>query len=255
MPNDVVLTLDMDGTLVAHGNKIIGGERTIALLSALQQQGCKIIVNTGRLDHDIIAIQNQYHIQIDARVSQNGCVVIDDHSAQARLLNKQEALMVWQFLKPLTSVRTEINTISNRYWKTPRSPSFPKEYYDSHVMVDHFTPVLTYQPVTEFLCVGQTADLNEVRDYVTSHCQLLDAIMTSPSSLEIFPKGLSKGEVLRQLYPSSLIYGIGDSENDFSVFAVSEKSFFVGDHQEDRDGVTLVPTIDVALADIQDEVM
>lgn len=251
MNRQVVVTLDLDGTLLAHGNKIIGGSKTIELLSDLAMKGCLIVINTGRLDHDIIAIQNMFGIRIDARVSQNGCVLNDDRTIDAKLMDKTEALTVWQYLKNVSVVRTEINTVSNRYWKTPRDPHFPKEYYDSHVMVKHFTPVLEYQPVTEFLCVGKSEDLIPIRQFVEANCHLLGAIMTSPSSLEIYTKGISKGKTIRGIYPDATIYGIGDSENDYSVFDVSDMSFCVN---ETADGVATytVQSVDKALERVKE---
>lgn len=227
MEKEVVVTLDLDGTLLAHGNKIIGGQETLDLLSELDQQGAKIVINTGRLDHDIIAIQAMYDFEVSARVSQNGCVVVDDHSAQAKLMDKKEATLVWQQLQQHPEIRTEINTVSNRYWKSPRDPNFPKEYYDSHVIKEHYQPIIEYQPVTLFLCVGQKETLEPIRDFVKENCQDIHAVMTSRTSLEIYQKGVSKGRTIRELYPDAIIYGIGDSENDFSVFENSDVSYMI----------------------------
>lgn len=52
--------------------------------------------------------------------------------------------------------------------------------------------------------------------------------MTSNSSLEIMPKGVSKGKTLRQAYPNEEIYAIGDSENDQSVLDIANQSYDVG---------------------------
>lgn len=222
-----MVTLDLDGTLLAHGNKIIGGQETLELLSELDHQGAKIVINTGRLDHDIIAIQDMYDFDVNARVSQNGCVVVDDQSIQAKLMDKTEAGLIWQELKNHPEIRTEINTVSNRYWKSLRDSDFPKEYYDSHIIKKHFQPIIEYQPITLFLCVGQKKTLEPIRDFVRTNCEKVHAVMTSKTSLEIYQKGVSKGRTIKELYPDAKIYGIGDSENDFSVFDNSSVSYMI----------------------------
>ena len=57
----------------------------------------------------------------------------DDHY-QATLLDKQDALQIYKDIKT-KDIRIELNTVSNRYWKTDRDPDFPKEFYDSHIDV------------------------------------------------------------------------------------------------------------------------
>lgn len=232
LEKEIVVTLDLDGTLLAHGNKIIGGQETLDLLSEFDRHGIKIVINTGRLDHDIIAIQKMYDFDVSARVSQNGCVVVDDDSIQAKLMDKKEAALIWQELKKHPEIRTEINTVSNRYWKTLRDPNFPKEYYDSHVIKEHYQPVIEYQPITLFLCVGQKETLEPIRDFVEANCQKVHAVMTSKTSLEIYQKGVSKGRTIKEIYPEAEIYGIGDSENDFSVFENSSVSYMINPDSE-----------------------
>ena len=173
MKNKVVVTLDLDGTLLAHGNEILGGEKTMACLNELVAMGVAIVINTGRLDHDILAIQNGYHLPIAARVSQNGCVVIDDESVQASIMDKTEAQLVWKELRVTTEIRTEVNTVSNRCWLSPRGPKLPKEYYDSHLLKEDFTEFIDNQPCTLFLCLGDSEKLEKVRHFVKANCQTL----------------------------------------------------------------------------------
>lgn len=246
-----VITFDLDGTLITSDNKLIGQDKTIMLLKQLLNAGCKIVVNTGRLDHDIISIQKKYELLVSARVSQNGCVMVDNKEAYAQLMNKDEALMVWQELKKKSKVRTEINSVSNRYWKSMRTPNMPKEYYDSHVIVQSFQQVIMYQPVTLFLCLGSSEELESIQEYIRENCDVLQAVMTSPKSLEIYQKGISKGKAIRETYPKAMIYGIGDSENDFSVFENSDISFCVRPDVKERADM-YVDRIDIALEKIKE---
>ena len=108
-----------------------------------------------------------------------------------------------------------------------RDSDFPKEYYDSHIIKKHFQPIIEYQPITLFLCVGQKKTLEPIRDFVRTNCEKVHAVMTSKTSLEIYQKGVSKGRTIKELYPDAKIYGIGDSENDFSVFDNSSVSYMI----------------------------
>ncbi len=254
MHKEIVITIDLDGTLIARGNSIIGGQTTIDLLSELIANGCKLVVNTGRLDHDIIAIQKLYDLAVSARISQNGCVLVDETNAYAHLMNKQEAKHVLTELNQYEEIRTELNTVSNRYWKTMREPSFPKEYYDSHILTDSFETILAYQPVTLFLCVGDSQQLQKIQEYVFTTCETLTAVMTSRKSLEIYTKGISKGYALRELYPDAMIYGIGDSENDFSVFEVATKSYCVNETLQ-HPAMHTSASIDLVLQEIKEELI
>lgn len=242
-----VLTFDLDGTLIQSKNKIIGGERTLSLLRQISDMGIELVINTGRLDHDIIAICDKYNLAINHRISQNGCVVFNDNQINAVLMDTNEAKEVYKFLKKKENVRTELNTISNRYWNTPREFFRPKEYYDSHIISKDFTEVLEYQPVVLFLCLGSEDDLKEIKKYVLENFHQIYPVMTSPKSLEILPKNVSKGNALKDAFPHEYIYGIGDSENDYSVFEVANESFYVGNDEVAIEGCQKVNQIDEAL--------
>lgn len=243
----VVLTFDLDGTLIKSGNQIIGGDKTLAYLREIQKMGVELIGNTGRLDHDITSISEAYNFIIDHRISQNGAVVVNDHEAKAKLLDKDEALKVLDFLESKPEVRSEVNSISNRYWKNPRGPLRPKEYYDSHIIKKNFRDVIVYQPVVLFLCLGKKEDLVEIKSFVNTHCQKLYAVSTSPKSLEILTTGVSKGNTLRDLFPDAYIFGIGDSENDHSVFEQSNDAYYVGTEPLHDITCHKVARIDIAL--------
>ena len=131
MKNKVVV-FDLDGTLLDSHNAIIGGTQTLECLSSLHELGCTLAVCTGRLDHDIIKVDERYHLHMTHRISQNGAVINRDDHYQATLLDKQDALQIYKDIKT-KDIRIELNTVSNRYWKTDRDPDFPKEFYDSHI--------------------------------------------------------------------------------------------------------------------------
>lgn len=224
-----IVTVDLDGTLLNNSNEIIGGDETIELINQIQDLGAKFIINTGRLDHDIVHVTEQYDLPTDLRVSQNGAVIIEDNKVASTILDKDEALKFWEYAKNL-NFRIEVNTISNRYWLSERPKDFVKELYPSEVIVNEFEPIIKYQPVTLFLIMGDKDQVFNLREYIIDNFEHIYPVQTSDSSLEILSKNVSKGEAIRRLFPAEDIFAVGDSENDHSIFEVADKSYYV-DHQ------------------------
>lgn len=242
-----ILTFDLDGTLINSNNEIIGGEKTIELIRKFHDEGFELIVNTGRLDHDIRYICNQYQLPIDVRISQNGCVISSDKEFQASLLDINEAAQFYESVKDM-NLRVELNTVSNRYWLSDRHPDFPKEYYDSSKIVESFDDIITYQPIVLFLLIAYPDEINETQRIVSEQFPKLQAVKTSDTSLEILTPGVSKGSTLRELYPNAEVYAIGDSENDFSLFDDAKAAYLVGNKGYSK--AKTVPTILEALKEI-----
>lgn len=243
-----ILVFDLDGTLVDHNNEIIGGHKTLEHLQNLHENAMTLAVCTGRLDHDILKIIEMYDLPIRYRISQNGAVFATDTSVSAKLLNKEEALQVYSFSKDV-SVRMEVNTISNRYWNTERDPLFPKELYDSHFIRADYTTLIQFQPVILFLYVGDMDELKKIEAYVHENCKHIRAIYTSPTSLEIVNKEVSKGYVLDEYFKDDRIFSIGDSPSDYEMIPYSEAFYNVG--PLDPHGAVKVKSIVEALETIE----
>lgn len=246
--NNNVLVFDLDGTLVDHNNRVIGGNATLEHLKKLHDDGMTLAVCTGRLDHDILKIIEMYDLPIRYRISQNGALFATDSSVTAKLLNQEEAMQVYGFSKDIP-VRMEVNTISNRYWNTERDPLFPKELYDSHFIRDDYTTLIQFQPVILFLYVGEMDELKKIEAYVQENCKQVRAIYTSPTSLEIVNKEVSKGIVLDEYLKDSRIFSIGDSPSDYEMIPYSDVFYNVG--PLDPQGAVKMPSILEALQDIE----
>lgn len=246
-----VLALDLDGTLINEKNEIIGGNETLSLLKGLQENGYEVVIVTGRLDHDIIYIDQKYDLNIKYRISQNGAVVQDNYSIKGRMLSKETAINIYEYINK-RDLRVEMNTISNRYWHSDRGEDFPREFYDSSNILEDFTEAIYYQPIVLFLLIGDKDEINNVRKYIEENFDDVDAIKTSDKTLEVIPKGVSKGKTLKEIYPNAEIISIGDSENDFSMFPYSKTSYFVGKHSFGEADFYL-PSIREALKSIVEE--
>ncbi len=245
---DKIITFDLDGTLINEKNEIIGGEETINLLRKFQVNGYELVMNTGRLDHDIVYIQNKYNLPVSIRISQNGAVIVKENNVTATLLDKASALGFYQDIKNI-DVRVEINTVTSRYWHKNRDENFPKEFYDSSHIVKDFTPIINYQPIVLFLLIGNQKSIEGAQDIIESKYPKLKAVKTSSTSLEILNPRVSKGNAIHNHFPNTEIYAIGDSENDYSLFEHATKAYLIGNQTHKH--AKQVNTILEALKDIK----
>ena len=243
-----VIVFDLDGTLLDTKNEIIGGEKTLSLLNDYQESGYRLAICTGRLDHDIVAINRKYHLGITERISQNGAVIYQGNQLNAVLLDKQAAVKIYDLLTEY-DVRVEMNTVSNRYWMSPRDPDFPKEFYDSSIIKEDFKAIIPYQPVVLYLVVGEEECLKEIQTVIKKKFTQVDAILTSKTSLEIVPLHISKGEAIRVMYPEDEVYAIGDSESDLAMLEYAHRFYYV---KEEVEGAICVESILEALEKIKE---
>lgn len=246
---DVVVAFDMDGTLLDADNNVIGGEETVDILGRLQRRGCTMAIGTGRLDHDIIRAGERFGLHFDNRISQHGAVRRSKGRVEAELLNPEDALEIFNRIED-APVRIEVNTVSNRYWTSERDPDFPKELYDSHIIKGDLREVIRCQPIVLFLLVGDGVDLEPIARMVGEEYPGVQAVMSSKTSLEVMPRGVSKGSALAQMYAGKRIMAIGDAPNDFEMFGKAERSYLVSDLPCPVD-VVREPSILEALKDIE----
>lgn len=225
MSNEVVV-FDLDGTLLDGDNKVIGGSQTLKCLTTLKQMGCTLAICTGRLDHDIIKVEQLYDLDIKHRISQNGAVINQDNHFEAILLDKEEGIDIYRYLLD-KDIRIELNTVSNRYWKSLRDPEFPSELYDSHIIRGDYEEIILCQPAVLFLVIGEDETLSQIEQYINSHYQYTKAVKTSTTSLEILHCNASKGHAVETLYSDCDVYAIGDSPNDFDMFDVVKEGYLV----------------------------
>lgn len=247
------IVFDMDGTLLDAESAVIGGRRTLDLLTRLQEAGCTMGICTGRLDHDIVRAGQRYGLRFPDRISQHGAVTVSGDRLDARLMDKAEALAILERLEE-TAARIEVNTVSNRYWTSERDPDFPKELYDSHVICQDFRELIECQPVVLFLVIGDEGELAPIAAWVEAHCERTLAVMSSPTSLEIMSSSVSKGQAVGRLYADHDVYAIGDAQNDFDMLAAARRGYLVSDVPCTLD-VTRVPSITEALEDIAGRVL
>lgn len=252
---DTAVVFDMDGTLFNTRNEVIGGEKTIGLLTQLQDAGVTMGICTGRLDHDIIRAGKRFNLSFHDRISQHGAVMVTGHRMMSNLLDKEEGYQILNFVsKHKLPVRVELNTVSNRYWMSDRDPEFPKELYDSHIIQSDYSEVIECQPAVLFLLIGELKDLLPIKEWADRVLVKTQAVISSANSLELMARDVSKGQAIEQLYSGKEVYAIGDAQNDFDMYRVAEQGYLLSDIECEYD-VIRKPTIKEALQDIVERLL
>lgn len=227
------LVCDLDGTLLDYEGRI--DEQSLAKIKTFIAKGGNFIICTGRLDQDIIFIEKKLGIKSKYRISQNGAVIKDDQN-QFVLVETipDQAIKKINEIVFDKKVRTEVSNVSNRFFPSPRLPEELGEFVDTSIVVSDLEKVSRKIQPTIFLMFGNDQVFEKIKtDIKEQAISEIQVVQTSPNSLEIFSKNISKGRavsfLMKQLsiIPEQL-YVAGDAESDTSMFGYTNHSFAVG---------------------------
>ncbi|MGL4522545.1 MAG: Cof-type HAD-IIB family hydrolase [Bacilli bacterium] len=233
-----VIVCDLDGTLIGHDHKI--DQSSLEKISQFCKDGNLFLVATGRLDADITFVEQKLGFKGKYRISQNGCVVRNEHGETVfnRTIHTETKKELAELLFA-ENVRVEVNTESNRHFPTPRPGNEVSEFIDSSIIVDDLKAHTQMElDPTIFLMFGTEQEFQPIIKRVSEkHSEHVIAVMTSPSSLEIFNKEASKGLAIEFVMnklgiTADDVYVVGDSENDMSMFTVTKHSFCMAHGKE-----------------------
>lgn len=221
-----IIICDLDGTLLEKNGQL--SPKTIEMVQRFHASGGIFIIATGRLDHDIVYIEEKLGIQGKYRISQNGAVIKNE--CNDIIWNREiDAVAAAAIVKLLheQSVRVEVSDKTFRYFPSPRDKEEAVEFVD-HVIID--PDYVQKIGSTIFPSVILTFGTNEVFEQITKRINKhfrhqVDTIKTSPKTLEILPKGVSKGAAVKKILQAwqldASICAIGDSANDISMFEMA----------------------------------
>lgn len=226
-----LVACDLDNTLLdSHHNITEACSDTIREFTAA---GNLFVIATGRLDHDIVYAEQHIGLAGNYRISQNGAIIKDSQNRTLQHYKIAEPVLqpLAQFLAAM-HIRFEVSDADHRYFPTPRPADMVGEFVDSSIVDVNMAQRIGVDifPST-FLIFGNETIFAEIRCYVESNfSQEVIAIMTSPTSLEIIPRDVSKGNALTYIQQLEAIgrdktAAIGDSENDVSMFEHAKYSF------------------------------
>ncbi|MEW9677415.1 Cof-type HAD-IIB family hydrolase [Lentibacillus sp. L22] len=244
-----VIICDLDGTLLRENGQ--PAPETVEIVRRFIDSGGIFMIATGRLDHDIVYIEEKLGVRGAYRISQNGAVIKNQAN---EIIWKQEidVITAIEIVKMLNkkSPRVEISDADHRYFPTPRGTDEVGEFVDQSIVDSSFVAKIgkTIFP-TILLTFG--GNFENITQYIrANYGQMVDVIMTSPSTLEILSKGVSKGAALEKILQKLPMIGevcaIGDSENDISMFEIADYAYAIstGKANVQQAADEVYPTVD-----------
>lgn len=228
-----MLVCDLDGTLLNEYGKI--DSASLDEIKLFCEKGGNFVICTGRLDQDIEYVEEQLGFKGEYRISQNGAVIKDKNGKiifhepiSKNHLNKLNKIIF------STNLRTEVSDSQHRYFPSPRNPEEVAEFIDTSIVVkDLIEKVNTELEPTIYLTFGKKDDFKTIQHAIQLEFgDEITALQTSPSSLEVFSKKVSKGNAVSYIMKrtdvdSENLYVAGDAESDISMFDLTLNSFAV----------------------------
>lgn len=228
-----VIICDLDGTLLVKEDQFSPG--TLEKIKRFINSGGKFIIATGRLDHDVVYVEEKLGIRGAYRISQNGAVIKNKYN-EVISKKEMEPVIAKKIVKLLNEekMRVEVSDICHRYFPSPRGEGEIAEFIDSSIIDSNFNEKIgkSIFPTT-LLTFGSEKVFAQITKRIYKHfSHEVDVIETSPSTLEVLSKGASKGtaveKVMKELQVSHTeVCSIGDAENDISMFGVTGYAYAV----------------------------
>lgn len=223
---------DLDGTLIKDFHTI--NEEDIKALQTAQKKGIKISIATGRLDYEISMLMKKYKLN-GFRISQNGAVVFseDNQLIYEKELNIEDVHKILHTLKGQSVIvlfqTTDSYIVENKL-------SIIKEFEQSQPYITYIENKNILNELEKYQFV--TISLWTEKDYNIELKKQLDEILpnnivtyiSSKYTLDITCLDNSKGNGISFLCKKNNINldeiaVIGDSQNDISMFNITENSF------------------------------
>ncbi len=244
---------DLDGTLFHNpGNpqdRSISSENREAI-KRLVDQGVRFMMASGRDHWFRLQLQEDLGFHIDA-IGMNGCnVVIDDELISDHSLTHQDVIDIIKTVEECTAEYNllGIDSLGNQVFQyVDREPfEYFYELYEKGIFKH-----MSKQPISSWIQDSSHPPFNKIVGLVKTtevRNQLLhffqqklshrfDLVYSGPESIEIMPKGISKGSALLELmrlkgYQLDEVATIGDSMNDITMLEAVPWSFVMS-HADD----------------------
>jgi Cof subfamily protein (haloacid dehalogenase superfamily) len=244
---------DLDGTLFHNPEDV--RDRGISPINRLAiqrlvKQGVKFMMASGRDHWFRLHLQKDLGFNIDA-IGMNGCnTVIDDELISNHTMTREDVLDVIKVahLAPVESNMLGIDSDGNHVFQyVDREPyelfyQLHKKGVFKHMSLETIHTWIQdphHPPFNKFVgMVKNTYDRNElIKFYEEQFGSRFDLVYTGPESMEIMPKGISKGSALLELmnlkgYQAHEVATIGDSMNDVTMLQAVPWSFVMS-HADD----------------------
>ena len=232
-PSFDLIAIDCDGTLLDSKDNISLG--ALEAVQKAQKMGIKIALITGRSRSTLDFVFKQLNLK-GPFIGSGGAYIGDLSTGeiiQQRTLPKIEVETLIRLCRKLDLIlfldHTDFMICEKENEKT-------RQHKDEHGYTWRIVPDLM-QELSELpekgLVVGEPQKLKEIFDYYQKNHHAVSFTFTSPTSMDILPKGVSKGNALEklaehlQIKPERIVV-IGDYLNDLEMFKVAGISVAMG---------------------------
>lgn len=233
---NIILALDLDGTLVDRFNPI--SENMISLLRLFQKQGAKIVFITGRM-YSFASLALKFVDFPYILALQNGADIV---KMPSKILMKRNYVLVKELIFRLKEIKVpyifytgidkgdfcyyqksifnqkdlvyleELKKISQKPWQ---------EYHSLEEIADLSVPLVKF-----FGCEKELIPLEKIFSDFSASC-IQDSVDKRKSILLLTSPEASKGKAVhffKEMFCPSMIIAAGDDRNDLSLFSEADYS-------------------------------
>ena len=223
MAKEKILITDLDGTFVKDSIKVI--EEDKESIQALKKT-MKIGIATGRSIKEINFIENQANIKADVLIGFNGAVVeIDGKRVFEESIQKESLEKVLAYIKEKKIVFDALD--GEQRIGTHRSDKKSKLWNMELVEPENLFDSLLNKKIYKINVRPEKGESDRTLLQLQQAFPGLAICKSGEQRIEITPPGITKGnaiEALKEKY-DLIVISVGDSENDISMFDVSDHSF------------------------------
>ena len=232
LPFDLI-AIDCDGTLLDSKNNLSTGAREA--IQTAQQMGVKIALVTGRSQSTLDFIFQQLNLK-GPFIGSGGAYIGDLSTGeiiQQRTLPKTEVETLIRLCREFQLI---LFLDHSNFMVCEKENEKTKQHKEEHGYAWKIVPDLM-QELSELpekgLVVGDPQKLAGLYNYYQNNNHEVSFTFTSPTSMDILPKGVSKGNALKKLAkylhikPERIVV-IGDYLNDLEMFKVAGTSVAMG---------------------------
>lgn len=251
-----IIALDLDGTLLTSERAIT--PQALDILNRLQQEGCKVVVSTGRPVFGSARIANQlllneyggYVMAYNGGVVQNwqtkeiiySNTLLSEAIAESYRFAKADGLAIICYHDNFLVSEDDMNPYMERTLKR-NGLIFRK--------VEDFLAEATY-PISKCMIIGEPVALHQLEERILSSRPTTFTVYRSePFFLEVVPPHINKAEGLKVLLhhlsvSANQLIAFGDNYNDIPMIRLAGLGVAMGNApQEVKDAANLVaPTND-----------
>lgn len=228
---------DLDGTLLNSEHEL--SPYTKETIKKLVDKGIKFFIATGRHHIDAMDIKNKLGLDKAYLISSNGARVHDYKGEILLEYNHKKEIAEEVINMPLDS-KVHLNVYYGDNWylfeDNQRVDEWVEKTEFKYKKIDK--EELKYDKILKWYYLGEYEDLLKVKEVLDERWgEDIDCLFSLPICLEIMPKGISKGNAIKEIIEREGIsqkdtMAFGDGFNDYDMLNFVEKGLVMENAQE-----------------------